>query len=342
MSERMRAVGYRTPSPIDHPESLVALELPRPTPGPRDLLVSVRATSVNPVDVKLRARATPPAGEARVLGFDAAGVVAAVGAEVRGFAAGDRVFYAGAIDRPGANAEFQLVDERIVGPAPRTLELLDAAALPLTALTAWELLFDRLHVVRDRAPVDAVLLVVGGAGGVGSMIIQLARQLTGLRVVATASRAETRDWCLGLGAHHVVDHTQPLMPQLVQLRAGPVRYIASLTHTERHFAQLAEVVAPEGAIGVIDDPATLDVVPLKRKSVALAWELMFTRTLYQTADLAAQGRILAAIARFVDEGVVRGTASERLPALTVANLQRAHAAVESARMRGKLVLGPIG
>jgi zinc-binding alcohol dehydrogenase family protein len=303
--------------------------------------VAVRATSVNPVDVKLRAGAAPPAGGVRVLGFDAAGVVEAAGAAVTRFRPGDQVFYAGAIDRPGANAEYQVVDARIAGRMPASLTFPDAAALPLTSLTAWELLFDRLGVVRDRVPHDDALLVVGGAGGVGSMVIQLARQLTGLRVIATASRPETRAWCLELGAHDVVDHRGSLREALAGIGVSEVRYIVSLTQTERHFPALAEVVAPQGRIGVIDDPKTLDVVPLKRKSVALVWELMFTRSLYQTRDLAEQGHILDAVAGLVDGGVLRSTATERVPALTVASLQQAHALVESGRMRGKLVLGPL-
>jgi len=338
----MRAIGYRSPSPIARPDSLVALEIERPTPGPHDLLVSVRATSVNPVDVKLRASATPSASGGRVLGFDAAGVVEATGAAVTRFRAGDRVFYAGAIDRPGSDADYQLVDARIAGRMPASLSFADAAALPLTSLTAWELLFDRLGVARDRTPSTDALLVVGGAGGVGSMMIQLARQLTGLRVIATASRPETRAWCLELGAHDVVDHQRALREALASIGVPEVRYIAALTHTERHFPTLVEVVAPQGRIGVIDDPKTLDVVPLKRKSVALVWELMFTRSLYQTSDLAEQGHILDAVSGLVDGGVLRSTATERLPALTVASLQQAHALVETGGMRGKLVLGPLG
>ena len=337
----MRAIGYRNPGPLARPDSLIALDLERPTPGPHDLLVAVRATSVNPVDVKLRASAAPPTSGVRVLGFDAAGFVEATGAAVTRFRAGDRVFYAGALDRPGSNAEYQLVDARIAGRMPK-LSFADAAALPLTSLTAWELLFDRLGVARDRVPRGDALLVVGGAGGVGSMVIQLARQLTGLRVIATASRPETRAWCLELGAHDVVDHQRSLREELTGIGVPEVRYIVSLTQTEGHFPALAEVVAPQGRIGVIDDPRTLDVVPLKRKSVALVWELMFTRSLYQTSDLAEQGHILDAVSGLVDRGVLRSTATERLPALTAASLRHAHVLVESGRMRGKLVLGPLG
>ncbi len=334
----MRAIGYRKPSPISHADSLVELELERPRPGARDLLVAVQAVSVNPVDVKLRAHAAPAEGSARVLGFDAAGVVEAVGAEVTLFRPGERVYYAGALDRPGSNAELQLVDERVVGHMPATLSFADAAALPLTSLTAWELLFERLGVLRERDARGDALLVVGGAGGVGSMLIQLARQLTGLRVIATASRPETVAWCRELGAHDVIDHRGSLAEQLAAIGAPEVRYIAGLTHTERHFPVLARVIAPFGRLAVIDDPPALDVVPLKRKSASLAWELMFTRTLFQTADMVLQHTILDEVARLVDAGVVRSTVSERLEGITAATLKDAHARVESGQMRGKLVL----
>jgi NADPH2:quinone reductase len=331
----MKAVGFKAPSPIDLPESLIDLDLPQPVPTGRDLLVAVRAVSVNPVDTKVRASRKPPEGQAEVIGWDAAGVVEAVGPEATLFKVGDPVFYAGAIDRPGSNAQFQLVDERIVGKKPASLSFPEAAALPLTAITAWELLFDRLGATKDSA---GALLVVGGAGGVGSILIQLARQLTGLTVIATASRPETRDWCLALGAHHVVDHAGDLVSAVKATGAGPVGLVASLTNTTDHFPALVEILAPQGRLGVIDDPKSLDALPLKWKSISLHWEMMFARSLYQTPDMIEQHRLLDAVADLVDAGRLKTTLTQVLTPINAANLKTAHAAVESGTTRGKIVL----
>ncbi len=339
----MKAIGYREPGPIERPDSLIEFELPQPVPQGRDLLVQVQAVSVNPVDTKVRRNAAPAAGETRVLGFDAVGVVHAVGGGVSLFEPGDVVWYAGAIDRPGSNSEFQLVDERIVGYAPRTLAPADAAALPLTGITAWELLFDRLQVPRagsaeaERAE-PATLLVVGAAGGVGSVLVQLARGLTDLVVVGTASRPETIAWATEMGAHHTVDHHQPLQAQIEALGVPPVRYVASLTQTDRHFAQIVELMAPQGRFALIDDPEPIDVRLLKRKSISLHWELMFTRSLFQTSDMIAQHDLLEELARLVDEETVRSTARAHYGRITAANLQRAHALQESGAAIGKTVL----
>ena len=331
----MKAVGFKAPSPIDAPESLIDLDLPKPVPTGRDLLVAVRAVSVNPVDTKVRASRKPAEGQVEVIGWDAAGVVEAVGPEATLFKVGDPVFYAGAIDRPGSNAQFQLVDERIVGKKPASLSFPEAAALPLTAITAWELLFDRLGATKDST---GALLVVGGAGGVGSILIQLARQLTGLTVIATASRPETRDWCLELGAHHVVDHGGDLVSAVKATGAGPVGLVASLTNTTDHFPALVEILAPQGRLGVIDDPKSLDALPLKWKSISLHWEMMFTRSLHQTADMVQQHHLLNAVADLVDAGQLKTTLTQVLTPINAANLKQAHAAVESGRMRGKIVL----
>lgn len=338
----MKAVGYRRSLPITEAEALLDLDLAVPEPGPRDLRVRVEAVSVNPVDTKVRVRAAPEAGGVKVLGWDAAGTVEAVGAEVTLFRPGDAVFYAGSIARDGTNAEYHLVDERIVGPKPRSLSFAEAAALPLTAITAWELLFDRLRVAPGKAPDPRRLLIMGGAGGVGSILIQLARRLTGLTVIATASRAETRSWCLDLGAHHVIDHSAPLAPQLQALGTPEVELIAGLTGTEEHFPALADVLAPQGHIGLIDDPRTLDVNLLKRKSGALHWELMFTRALFETPDMIAQHRLLADVASLVDAGVIRTTLAERFGTIDAANLKRAHALIESGKAKGKIVLEGFG
>lgn len=334
----MKAVGYRKSLPVTDESALIDVELPAPAPGPRDLLVAVKAVSVNPVDTKVRMRAAPPAGEVKVLGWDAAGVVEAVGAGVTLFKPGDAVFYAGSIARPGTNAEFHLVDERIVGAKPKSLSFTQAAALPLTAITAWELLFDRLGVAAGKSADARHLLIIGGAGGVGSILIQLARRLTGLTVIATASRPETRDWCLSLGAHHVIDHAKPLDDELKRIGIPNVELVASLTQTEAHFPAVVEAIAPQGKFALIDDPKVLDVSLLKRKSVSLHWEFMFTRAVFETPDMIAQHRLLNDVSALVDDGVVRTTLGEEIGAINAANLRRAHAIVESGKARGKLVL----
>lgn len=334
----MKAVGYQTAGSIDRPDALLDIELPRPVPTGRDLLVEVQAIAVNPVDTKVRRSATPPPGEYKVLGYDAVGIVREVGPEVRLFQPGDAVWYAGAIDRSGSNAEFQLVDERIVGHRPVSLPAAEAAALPLTGITAWELLFDRLQVPLAGQGRPASLLIVGAAGGVGSVLIQLARQRTGLTVIGTASRPESRAWVAELGAHHVIDHRQPLAAQIAALDAPPVDYVISLTHTDTYFTQLVEVLAPQGRLALIDDPEPIDVRLLKRKSLSLHWELMFTRSLFQTADMEAQHHLLNALAGLVDAGVVRSTVQAWLGPICADNLKKAHALLESGGAVGKIVL----
>ncbi|WP_207459671.1 zinc-binding alcohol dehydrogenase family protein [Azospirillum sp. SYSU D00513] len=334
----MKAIGYHAPSPIASAESLVDLDLPVPALRPHDLLVKVEAISVNPVDVKLRAAAAPPNGEARILGFDAAGIVEAVGPAVTRFKKGDAVFYAGAIDRPGSNAEFQAVDERIVGPKPASLSFAEAAALPLTSLTAWELLFDRLRVPYGQKTSEDAILIVNGAGGVGSILTQIARRLTGLTVIATASRPETVEWVRSMGAHHVIDHRKPLDEGLKEIGIPQVRYVAGLTATDKHQKAIVEALAPQGALALIDDPASFDIVPFKRKSLAVHWELMFTRSLFGTPDIAEQHRILAEVSALVDSGVLRTTMREEIGRIDAATLRRAHEAVESGRSIGKTVL----
>ena len=333
----MKAIGYYKNLPIDQADALVELELPDPVPGPRDLLVEVRAVSVNPVDTKVRRNAAPTDGAARVLGFDAAGVVRAVGSDVTLFKPGDKVWYAGSIARPGSNAQLQLVDERIVGNLPKTLDFAQAAALPLTAITAWELLFDRLQVPREGS--GKTLLVIGAAGGVGSILVQLARQLTGLRVIGTASRAETRDWVLSLGAHDVIDHALPLRDELRRIGVAEVDYVASLTHTDQHYDAIVEALRPQGRLGLIDDPATpLDVMKLKRKALSLHWEMMFTRPVFETPDMIEQHRLLNAVAGLIDAGTLKTTLGEHFGRIDAANLRRAHALIESGKARGKIVL----
>jgi NADPH2:quinone reductase len=334
----MRAVAYQIPAPITDEASLVDIELPKPEPKGRQLLVEVKAISVNPVDTKIRKGVRPEAGSWRVLGWDAAGRVVATGSDASLFKAADDVFYAGALAPQGTNAEFHLVDERLVGRKPSALRYAEAAALPLTAITAFEALFDRLDVKKPVTGAENAILIIGGAGGVGSIAVQLARQLTDLTVIATASRSETRNWVLGLGAHHVVDHSRPLAAQIEGLGIGAPAFVFSTTNTDKHLAEIAELIAPQGRFGLIDDPQTLDINPFKRKSVSVHWELMFTRSLYETRDMAAQGEHLNELARLVDDGTIRTTLGETYGPINAANLKRAHALIETGKAKGKIVL----
>ncbi|RKK02963.1 zinc-binding alcohol dehydrogenase family protein [Pseudoroseomonas wenyumeiae] len=334
----MKAVGYYTSGSIDRADALLDLELPAPEPGPRDLIVRVKAISVNPADTKFRGGATPPEGAAKVLGWDAAGVVAAVGSEVTLFGVGDEVFYAGDMTRPGANAELHTVDERIVGHKPRSLGWAEAAAMPLTALTAWELLFDRLRVPYGEGRSQGTLLVINGAGGVGSILTQIARKLTGLTVIATASRPETIAWVQEMGAHHVIDHHKPLDEELARIAIPEVDYVASLTGSERYLPLFPKIIAPQGHLALIDDPEQFDIAKLKRKSITVAWELMFTRAAFQTPDMIAQHEILEEVSALLDRGVLRTTMTQQDSPINAANLKRLHATAESGRAVGKLVL----
>ena len=264
----MKAVGYKKSLPIDAADALIDFETAKPEPTGRDIRVAVKAISANPVDYKVRKRAAPPEGETKILGYDAAGIVDAVGPDVTLFKTGDEVFYAGSIQRQGTNSEFHLVDERIVGRKPKTLSFAQAAALPLTSITAWELLFDRLGAVPGKSVDPRTLLIVGGAGGVGSILIQIARRLTGLTVVATASRPESQKWCLDLGAHAVIDHAKPMKEQIEKLKLPPVGLIASLTNTDQHYKAMADIIAPQGKFGLIDDPPEFNVSVFKGKAVS--------------------------------------------------------------------------
>ncbi len=338
----MRAVGYHNPLPIEDHAALADIDLPTPEPVGRDLLVEVRAVSVNPVDTKVRRSARPESGAWKVLGWDAAGTVAAVGPQATLFQPGDAVFYAGALGRPGANAEFHLVDERIVGAKPTSLDWPQAAALPLTAITAWEALFERIDVGRPVPGAAPALLIIGGAGGVGSIAIQFARRLTDLTVIATASRPETRSWVRELGAHHVIDHSRPLAAEVAALGLGAPGFVFSTTNTQRHLSEIVALIAPQGRFAVIDDPAVLDINPFKRKSVSVHWEFMFTRSMFETPDMAAQGALLNEVARLVDQGALRTTLAENFGLINAANLRRAHALIESGRARGKIALAGFG
>ena len=333
----MKAIGYTAAGPIDRQDAFVARELPAPRPQGRDLLVRVEAVSVNPVDTKVRHN-DAPAGGFRVLGFDAAGVVEAIGPDVTLFKPGERVFYAGSINRPGSNSELHLVDERIVGPAPKSLSVAHAAALPLTALTAWEMFFDRLDVNRPVPADNRTVLIVGGAGGVGSIAIQIAKRIAGMTVVATASRPETAEWCRDMGADHVVDHSKPLADEVAALGIGAPGFVFATTETDKHFDQIVDLIAPEGRLGVIAGMGHSNVGKLSGKSITLCFELMFTRPIHAPLDMVEQHRILTEIARLVDAGVLKTTHHDDFGRITPENLARAHAHVESGSAIGKAVL----
>ena len=334
----MKAVAYYHSLPIQDLLSLQDIELPEPIAGPRDLLVEVKAISVNPVDTKVRQNAQPEAGAAKVLGWDVAGVVKAVGSDVSLFKVGDKVFYAGSIARAGANSERHVVDERIVGHMPKSLRFAEAAALPLTAITAWELLFERLGIQQGNTDKQQSLLIVGAAGGVGSILTQLASQLTALRVIGSASRPDTQAWVRELGAHVIVDHSQPLSEALKRQGIDTVTHVASLTQTDQHLDQLVEALAPQGKLALIDDPKALDITKLKRKSLSLHWEFMYTRSLFETPDMIEQHHLLNRVAELIDAGTLRTTVGEHFGTINAANLRRAHALLESGKSKGKIVL----
>ena len=342
----MKAIGYTQTLPINDNQSLVDIEVPQPVASGHDLLVKVHAIAVNPVDYKIRQNVAAEAGEYKVIGWDAVGEVIAVGEDVTSFKPGDRVYYAGDLTRSGCNAEYQLVDERIVGHKPNSLSDAEAAALPLTSITAWELLFEHLQLER-HAPNTAhaseeVLLVIGAAGGVGSILVQLAKTLTGATVIATASREVSREWVKSLGADHVVDHNQPLKPQvdtfIAQHDLGPVTHVASLNATDTYFETCIDLLAPFGRIGMIDDPQTLDVMKLKPKSLSLHIEFMFARSMHQAKDMNTQHQLLQEVARLIDQGSIRTTLGKHLGTINAANLRAAHAELESGQAVGKIVL----
>ena len=337
----MRAVGYKQAGEITRSDSLTDITLSHPKVSGRDLLVEVRAVSVNPADAKVRGGAVsnPDEGEDyKILGYDASGVVRAVGSEVTLFNVGDKVYYAGSIARPGTNSELHLVDERIVGHMPASLDFAQAAALPLTAITAWEMLFDRFGIAPGKQPSDKSLLIIGAAGGVGSIMIQLARRLTPLTVIGSASRPETQAWVKGLGAHHVIDHSRPISEELKRIGIPAVDYIVSLAHTQAHLEQVALAIAPQGKFGLVDDPKKIDIAMFQTKSVSVHWEMMFTRSLFTTSDMVGQHYLLDEVAQLVDAGLIRTTLAERLGTINAANLKRAHALIETGTARGKIVL----
>lgn len=332
----MKAIGYKENLPIEDQQSLQDIELETPTASGRDILVEVKGISVNPVDYKIRQGRTSEDGSWKVIGWDATGIVKEVGNQVTLFKPGDEVWYAGDLTRPGSNAQFQLVDERIVGNKPKSLSFGEAAALPLTTLTAWELLFDRMGVSKDDT--SKSLLVIGAAGGVGSILVQFAKKLTQLTVIGTASRPETTAWLKELGADHVINHRNPLSEEFASHNLPEADYIVSLNGTEQHFDEIVKIVKPQGQFGFIDDPKTMNIMPLKVKAVSTHIELMFTRSMFQTPDMIQQHHILNETAKLIDQGIIQTTVGEHFGKINAANLRKAHALLESGKAKGKIVL----
>ncbi len=321
----MKAIGYTHSLGINEPNALVDIDIEKPSASGRDLLVKISAIAVNPVDYKIRHRVNPNGGDPKILGWDAVGEIVDIGADVTEFAVGDRVYYAGDLTRAGSNAEFQLVDERIVGKAPKSLSDSDAAALPLTTITAYELLFDHLALRQQSEKSDEVVLVVGAAGGVGSIMLQLLKVLTGATVIATASRESSKSWVQELGADYVVDHSKPMAEQIKALNIGEVTHVASLNNTHQYIESFVEVMKPKGKLALIDDPETL-------------WEFMFTRSMFETDDMAEQSRLLTQVASLIDDGKIKTTVGKHLGKINAANLIEAHKILEERRAIGKLVL----
>jgi len=333
----MKAIGFFRSDPQTGAEALRDIDIPKPSPKERDLLVKIEAVSVNPVDVKTRARVPADRKDATILGFDGAGVIESVGDRVRNFKPGDEVFYAGTLVRPGTYAEYHLVDERIVGPKPKSLSFPEAAAVPLTAITSWEMLFHRLAIPEGSS--GASVLIVGGTGGVGSMAVQLARQLTKLTVVTTSfDDAEERAWCRKNGADHVVDHTKPIAAQIAALNIAPVKFVFSTNMTGHHFPQIAELIAPQGRFGLIDDPEPFDLRLIKVKSVSTHWENMFTRSIFETEDMDAQRDLLTRLSQMIDNGQIRTTLAEVLGPINATTLTGAHNRIWERRAPGKMVM----
>jgi zinc-binding alcohol dehydrogenase family protein len=338
----MKAVGYIKSLPINDMDALMDIALPQPTASGHDLLIKIKAIAVNPVDCKIRQNVAAENGQYKVIGWDAVGEVVAAGELVTRFSLGDTVYYAGDLTRQGSNAEFQLVDERIVACKPKSLSNAEAAALPLTAITAWELLFERLSIKQQNPGStdvsDDIILVVGAAGGVGSILLQLASAMTGAAIIATASRESSQAWVKKLGAHYVIDHTQPLQAQIEALDIGAVTHVASLNGTDTYFESYTELLAPFGKIGLIDDPQNVNVNLMKRKSLSLHWEFMYTRSMFQTKDMQKQGELLNSVSELIDQNHIQTTMGKNVGVINAMNLKMAHAELESGKSIGKIVL----
>lgn len=332
----MKAIGFKENLDIENKEALQDIEVSKPKASGRDLLVEVKAISVNPVDTKIRKNRTPQNGEWEVIGWDAAGIVKDVGEEVSLFKVGDEVWYAGELKRQGSNAEFQLVDERIVGTKPKNLSFADAAALPLTSLTAWEMLFDRVKVDKEEA--NKSILIIGSAGGVGSIMVQLVKKLTHLKVIGTASRDVTKNWLKELGADVVIDHSNKLSEEFEKEGLSEADYVIGINATGQHFEEIVNIINPQGKFGFIDDPKVVNATSFKPKSVSVHYELMFTRSLFKTPDMIEQHHILNKVSELVDDGTLKTTKGDHFGVITAENLRKAHQLIESGKAKGKIVL----
>ena len=338
----MKAIGLTHYLPIDDPKFLMDFEIDKPTPGKRDIRVAIKAIAINPVDVKVHAPKDKVEDIPRILGWDASGIVEAVGDEVTLFNVGGEVYYAGDITRPGAYAEFQCVDERIVGRKPKTLSFAEAAALPLTTITAYESFFDRLGLDREGGNKGETLLIIGGAGGVGSIGIQLAKH-AGLTVIATVSRPETIDWVKKLGADHVINHREALLPQVENLGLTYIDHIAIFNHTDGHWDAVTDLIKPQGNIvTIVENSEPLDMEQLKSKAAGLIWEFMFARAMYETPDMIKQHELLNYVSEQIDAGHIQTTVNEILKPINARNLRQAHKLVETGRAKGKIVLEGFG
>jgi NADPH:quinone reductase len=337
----MKAIAVSQYLPTDHPHCFEAIDTEKPQATGQDLLVQVKAVAINPVDCKVRSSIKDKLDTPKILGWDAAGIVTEVGEETSLFQVGDEVYYAGSIMRPGSNSEYQVVDERIVGRKPQNLSFEEAAALPLTTITAWEALFERLGIetAKTDGNLQSKLLIINGAGGVGSIAIQLAKQIAGLEVIATASRGDTVRWCRQLGADQCINHHEKLLSGLAKIGVESVDYILCLNDTDQHWQNMSEVIKPQGKIcSIVGNQSPLDLNILKSKSVTFAWEFMFTKSQYNTPDIASQGQLLNRVSELVERGIIKTTFKENLGILNTANLAIAHSKLESGKVIGKLVL----
>ena len=332
----MKAIGYKENLPIEDSKSLQDVELAMPKATGRDILVEIKAISVNPADYKVRAGMPVEGDDWKIIGWDATGTVKEVGEDVSLFKVGDEVWYAGDFTRQGSYAQFQVVDERIVGKKPQSLSYAEAAALPLTTLTAWEMLFDRLEVAKIDA--NKSILVIGAAGGVGSILVQLAKKLTKLNIIATASREETTAWLQELGADTVINHRNKLSEEFEKFSLPAPEYVVSLNATEQHVNEIAKLIKPQGKFGFIDDPKSLNVMPFKGKAVSTHIELMFTRAMFQTEDMIEQHHILDKVSELIDNGTIKTTLGENFGTINAENLRKAHAFLETGKAKGKIVL----
>jgi zinc-binding alcohol dehydrogenase family protein len=332
----MKAVGYKHAGEIDREEALVDIDIAKPVAEGHDILVEVKAISVNPVDYKIRQNRSSENGEWQIIGWDASGIVKSVGEQVTHFRPGDKVWYAGDLTRFGSNSEYQLVDERIVGRMPQTQSFAEAAAMPLTTLTAWEMLFDRLQVEQNNS--NKSILVIGAAGGVGSIMVQLIQKLTNLHLIATASRPDTIQWLEELGVENIINHRNKLSQEFLDKQISEVDYVVSLNRTDLHYPEIVKVIKPQGKFGLIDDPAELDIKLLKQKSISLHWEFMYTRSMFQTEDMLEQHKILCEVSRLIDQGEIKSTIGEHFGKINADNLRKAHKLLESGKSKGKIVL----